>query len=179
MGLSKLPLKSLHLPHRLREVLHTRERPSKWDDMRELQAMWMIERGTWKNQLHDLLVDGVPVNVAGGLAGLEVNPLSANYPTVTAGGTELSLWTPQTHTPVNAQQMTPKVYQLSAFGTKTSAATPGTETLNPRVDVVGGSSMGISGAITPTASETASTFSLEGRLILRKGGDSAATMVGA
>jgi hypothetical protein len=86
--------------------------------------------------------------------GFEVNPSSVNYATVTIGATELSLWTPQTYCPVSAFQNSPKMYQLEAFGTATSAATPGTESINPRVDVVGGSSLGISGAtqITPTAS---------------------------
>jgi hypothetical protein len=168
------------LSNRAREILLTKERPSKWDDMRELSALNMLERGSWKHQMNELRVDGVPVAIAGGLAGLEVVPQSVNYATVTIGGTELSLWTPQTYCPVSAFQNAPKVYQLECFGTATSAATPGTESINPRVDVVGGSSLGISGAtqITPTASETAAPFMLQGRLILRTGGASTSTMVG-
>lgn len=178
--MTKLRRSGLWLPKRARELLLTRERPSKWDDMRELQALDMAARGTWKHQMHELWIDGIPQGIAGGLAGLEVNPSSANYATVTLGGTELSLWTPQTYCPVSAFQNSPKMYQLEAFGTATSAATPGTESINPRVDVVGGSSLGISGAtqITPTASETASPFMLSGRLILRSAGASTSTMVG-
>src|SRR6184192_1025804 len=155
--MTKLRRSGLWLPKRVRELLLTRERPSKWDDMRELTAIDMMARGTWKHQMHELLIDGHPTNIAGGLAGLEVNAQSANYPTITLGGTELSLWTPQTYCPVAAFNNAPKVYQLECFGTATSAATPGTESINPRVDVVGGTSLGASGAtqITPTASETA------------------------
>jgi hypothetical protein len=178
--MTRLRRNGLWLPKRVREVLLTRERPSKWDDMRELSAQDMIQRGTWKHQMHELLIDGVPTNIAGGLAGLEVNAQSVNYATVTIGATELSLWTPQTYCPVTAFQNTPKVYQLECFGTATSASTPGTESINPRVDVVGGTSLGISGAtqMTPTASETASPFLLQGRMVLRTGGASTATMVG-
>jgi hypothetical protein len=178
--MTKLRRSGLWLPKRVRELLLTRERPSKWDDMRELTALNMLSQGSWKHQMQQLRIDGQPTNIAGGLAGLEVNPQSANYATVTIGGTELSLWTPQTYCPVSAFQNAPKMYQLECFGTATSAATPGTESINPRVDVVGGSSLGASGAtqITPTASETAAPFLLTGRLILRSGGASTATMVG-
>jgi hypothetical protein len=178
--MTKLRRSGLWLPARVRELLLTRDRPSKWDDMRELTAIDMMSRGTWKHQMHELLVDGQPVGIAGGLAGLEVNAQSANYATVTLTGTETSLWTPQTYCPVTAFQTGPKVYQLECFGTATSAGTPGTESINPRVDVVGGSSLGISGAtqITPTASSSAAPFLLTGRLVLRSGGASTATMVG-
>jgi hypothetical protein len=178
--MTKLRRSGLWLPKRARELLLTRERPSKWDDMRELTALNMMSQGSWKHQMHELLLDGQPTNIAGGLAGLEVNPAAGNYPTVTIGGTELSLWTPQTYCPVPAFTNSPKMYQLECFGTATSAATPGTESINPRVDVVGGSSLGISGAtqITPTASETASPFLLSGKVILRTSGLSTSTMVG-
>jgi hypothetical protein len=86
--MTKLRRSGLWLPARVRELLLTRERPSKWDDMRELTAIDMMSRGTWKHQMHELLLDGQPVNIAGGLAGLEVNPQSANYATVTLTGTE-------------------------------------------------------------------------------------------
>src|SRR3954470_10864553 len=170
--MTKLRRSGLWLPKRVREVLLTRERPSKWDDMRELTALNMMAHGTWKHQMHNLLIDGQPQNIAGGLAGLEVNPSAANYATVTITGTETSLWTPQIHCPVTAYQNGSKVYQIESFGTATSAATPGTESINPRVDVVGGTSLGISGAtqITPTASETAAPFLLSGRLVLRAAG---------
>jgi hypothetical protein len=165
--MTKLRRSGLWLPKRVRELLLTRERPSKWDDMRELTALNMMAQGTWKHQMHNLLIDGQPQNIAGGLAGLEVNPSAANYATVTITGTETSLWTPQTYAPVTAFQNGSKAYHLEAFGTATSAGTPGTESINPRVDVVGGSSLGISGAtqITPTASETASPFMLSGRTL--------------
>lgn len=178
--MSKLRRAGLWLPKRAREILLTRERPSKWDDMRELSALHMAQNGPWKRQMHELYLDGVPLGVAGGLAGLEVNPSSANYSTVTIGATELSLWTPQTHCPVTAYRQGSTMYQLECFGTATSAATPGTETITPRVDVVGGSSMGATGttALTPTASETAAPFLLTGRLVLRSGGATGATMVG-
>jgi hypothetical protein len=178
--MTKLRRSGLWLPKRVRELLLTRERPSKWDDMRELTALNMMAHGTWKHQMHEMLIDGQPQNIAGGLAGLEVNPSGANYPTVTITGTETSLWTPQTYAPVTAFQNGSKAYHLEAFGTATSAGTPGTESINPRVDVVGGSSLGISGAtqITPTASETASPFMLSGRLILRASGATTSTMVG-
>lgn len=177
---TKLRRHGLWLPKRFREVLTTRERPSKWDDMRELMALDMQARGTWKHQMHELLVDGIPCGVAGGLAGLESSGAQANYATLTIGATELSLFAAQTYAPVNAMQVTPKVYQLECFGTATSAASPGTETITPRVDVVGGSSMGATGttAITPTASSTAAPFMLSGRLVLRAGGSTASTMVG-
>lgn len=163
-----------------REVLLTRERPSKWDDMRELAALQM-QGATWKQRMNEMWIDGVPMNVGGGLMGLEVNPSSANYSTITIGATELSLWGTSlgpTIVPFTTFRQGSTGYMLRCFGNATSAATPGTQTFNPRLTNVTGASLGISGTFTPIASETASPFILAGDLVLRSGGSTSATLVG-
>lgn len=149
--------------HLDREAL-TRERPSKWDDMRELAGLLASAKGPWKQQLAEIWVNGVPMNVAGGLAGLEVNPPSADLSSVTVNATEAALW-PTSWTPVSAQRQAPTAFYLKAYGVATSAATPGTQTFNPRIGTSSsGISLGISSNLTPTASETAVVWRIEGDL---------------
>jgi len=180
--MTKLTRSGLWLPTRLRELLLTRERPSKWDDMRELMALDMMARGPWKRQMHELWIDGIPVGVAGGLAGLEAGPPGASI-TSTLTATEQNVFTAGAssvaNTPVNPYAVTPKAYIVEAWGTRTSAGTPGTETYNPRIGTsASGISMGISSSLTPTASETVVPYHLSGVWILRNGGTTAAVATG-
>lgn len=163
---------------RIRREVRTRLRPSLMDDLRELAMLDVLERGPWKPRMHELWVDGQPLMLQGGLAGLEVNPQGANYPTITINATEAAL-VATANTPINAMQVSPKVYDLSVWGLATSAATPGTQTFNPRYGTsAAGASLGISSNLTPVASETATPWFLRGRMILRGGGTTTSTLSG-
>lgn len=153
--------------HRLDSEALTRERASKWDDMRELTQLLAADM-PWKQQMGQMWANGVPLNVAGGLGGLEANPPGADLALVTVGASELAMWPASTYTPIPALAVGPKAYFLRAYGVATSAATPGTQTFNPRIGTSSaGISLGISSNLTPTASETAVVWRIMGDMILR------------
>jgi hypothetical protein len=159
-----------------REIL-CRDRPSKWDDVSELAQLLYGDR-TAKQQMHDVWLNGDPINIAGGLGGLEANPPNADLATVTVNATEAALW-PTAYTPIPALLQGPKAYSLKAWGVCTSAATPGTQTFNPRIGTSNaGISLGISSALTPTASETAVVWKIMGDVVLRGGSTTTTTVTG-
>jgi hypothetical protein len=152
--------------------LMTRERPSKWDDMRELSALLLSERTT-KQRLHDVWLNGEPMNVAGGLRGLVQNPVTVNQTTVTGSATEQAL-IPTTLMPVEQNVQSGKVYYLYAGGTSTTAATPGTYTLASRIGPAPTNASPLFGAVssafTPLASMTAAPWSIVGFVVIRGSG---------
>lgn len=164
--------------HRLDREVITRERPSKWDDMRELSQLLTADM-PWKQRMGQMWVNGELMGVAGGLAGLEANPNNADLSAVTVNATEAAMWGASTYTPIPALQVGPKAYYLRAYGVATSASTPGTQTFNPRIGTTSsGISMGISSNLTPTASETAVVWRLSGDMVLRSPGSTASTATG-
>lgn len=157
----------------------TKERPSKWDDMRELSQLLSAEM-PWKQQLGQMWINGELMGVAGGLGGLEANPPGADLAAVTVNATEAAMWPASTYTPIPALQVAPKAYFLRAYGVCTSAATPGTQTFNPRIGT-SSSGISISGAssnLTPTASETACVWRIMGDMVTRSAGTTTATTTG-
>ena len=108
----------------LRPEINARERPSKWDDIRELSHILLNQR-TMKQRMNDVWVNGDPVNISGGLAGLIANPVTVNQATVTGGATELVL-IPTALLPIEQNVQSGKVYHLFVSGDSTTAATPGT-----------------------------------------------------
>jgi hypothetical protein len=134
----------------------------------------------WKVVNGLLLGSGDPLMVAGGLAGLEANPPAANVGANTyASSTEIALW-PTGQSPIPALQVGPKAYYVVAWGTATTAGTPGTMTTTARF---GGITSGVSIAATPavalTASMTADPWRLEGDLILRNTGVTTMVVTGS
>lgn len=118
------------------------------------------------------------MNLVGGIAGLEpvpAGPAIVNWPTITINATEALLWGGAAGTPIAAVPQVPKMYRLFVGGTSTTAATPGTFTLAPRMGTLITSPLvGIAtGAITPVASATAAQWRLEGWLLVRTGGTAA------
>jgi hypothetical protein len=161
--MSNLRRSRLWLPKR------ARERPSKWDDMRELTAL----SGLWKPWMDGLMRDG-PTAISGGLMGAVINPITANQTLVTGSATEQAL-VPIAKTPIEQDVQSGKVYVLFASGTSTTAATPGTYTLVARVGPAPtNASTGILGAVsgnfTPMASGTALPWFLLGYVVIRAGG---------
>jgi hypothetical protein len=116
------------------------------------------------------------LNLTGGIAGLEiVKPQIVNWPTITINATEALLWGGAAGTPIALNEQVPKMYRLFVAGTSTTAATPGTFTLNARLGtlITSPSLSGATGAITPVASATAAQWKIDGWLLLRTGGTAA------
>jgi hypothetical protein len=150
-------------------ILRSRERLA---DVMELAA---VEVRRWNRIDRALREDGVPTAIGGPFSGLELTPAIANAAQVTINATEALLWPGAANTPIPANPQVPKLYQLFASGTSTTAATPGTFTLAPRLGTLITSPLvGIAtGAITPVASATAAQWSLSGWLYVRTGGATA------
>jgi hypothetical protein len=149
--------------------------------MQDLNDLKHYEQLFWRKRSRDITGPTALL----GFAGLEAGVPAYNLPTVTpAAATETALWPVANWTPIQnpnlATQQYPKAYRLVAFGTQTTPASQGTLTLTPRVgQVVGGITLGASGAIAQTASETNILWKIWGDLVLRIGGNaSTATAVG-
>lgn len=129
----------------------------------------------WKPWLQGIQATGTPTALAGGYAGVEVTPNVATLGTATINSStvDVALWPVATYTPIAANPQCPKGYHLRAFGIRTTAATPGTESFQARFGVLQTSpSIGLSlttGAA-PTASETTTPWRMEGDVIVRAGG---------
>lgn len=142
--------------------------PSEIGDVLDLAR---IEAMRWKQIGQTIHEKGDPTALLG-YAGLEVTPAIVNAPLVTTGATELLLWPAAGNTPIPINPQAPKFYRVWASGTSTTAATPGTYTINARAGtlITSPSVSGATGAITPVASATAAQWELQGWLYLRTGG---------
>jgi hypothetical protein len=147
----------------------------------DLVAQAVDEARTWKEIQRAIVEGGDPTALMGGIAGLETPlPPIANEATVTGSATEQALW-PVARTLIPAQSMAPKLWRLFAFGTSTTAATPGTYTLAPRIGNANTSPLigpAATSAITPVASATAAHWRCFGIVYVR-GGDTTGTAAGS
>jgi hypothetical protein len=104
------------------------------------------------------------------------DPPSASLAAVTAAA-ETGLWSVPLYTPVPAlDARAGKIYQVTAGGLLSSAATPGTITITPRWGTTtGGNSLGASQALTMTASITSQPWFMQFTLVFRQVGAAAST----
>lgn len=159
---------------RLDRELLTRDRPSKWDDMTELSALLTAQKGTWKEQMAEQWVNGIPMGVAGGLAGLEGQLSPPVDVTVTQTAAAIVSW-PVTYTPIRAGAASPTLWQIFAAGAQTTAATPGTVQWQAGIGTTAGSDLlgSATAALATTASQTASIWRVFGFVVApRTGGGS-------
>jgi hypothetical protein len=159
---------------RLDRELLTRERPSKWDDMAELSALLTMERGTWKEQMHELWLNGDPINIAGGLAGLEGQLSPATDVTITPAAATATLLYPAVYTPLRAGATSPTIWQFYLAGAHTTAATPGSAAFQCGIGAVATNLMGsATTTLAETASQLTSVFRCWGYVVApRTGGGS-------
>lgn len=154
--------------------IQARERPSKWDDIRELSHL-LLSKKSMKERMHDVWLNGDPINVSGGLAGLIGNPITLNAATVTGSATEQAL-IPTALMPVAQNVQSGTCYHLYAAGTSTTAATPGTYTLATRIGPAPTNASPLFGAVssafTPLASMTAAPWNIDGEVVIRGSGSS-------
>jgi hypothetical protein len=155
---------------------HDHDNPSLADDFAFLTELG----GAWKPKMRDLARQG-PTAVAGGLAGLELNPTVVDAATVTGSATEQTL-IPTALMPVRQNVPSGTLFKLFAGGKSTTAATPGTYTFSARIGPAptnASPAFGVvpSGAFTPTASITAGPWWLWG-MVLTRGAGSSNTAVG-
>jgi hypothetical protein len=147
----------------------------------DLVAQAVEESRNWKEIERAILEGGDPTALLGGIAGLEgtTPPPIVNEATITGTATEQAMW-PIARTAIAQYPRSPVLYRLFAFGTSTTAATPGTYTLAPRVGNANTSPLigpAATSAITPVASATAAHWRCLGLLYIR-GGDSTGTAAG-
>jgi hypothetical protein len=144
----------------------------RWADLVALDRILQGERTT-KRRLHDIWLNGQPMNISGGLLGLIGNPVLANQATVTGGATELVI-IPTALLPIEQNVGSGKTYLIYASGTSTTAATPGTYTLALRIGPAPTNASplfgAVSGALTPVASATAAQWNVFGFVVMRGGG---------
>jgi hypothetical protein len=135
---------------------------------RDLVAQAIDETRTWKEIQRAIDLGGDPTMLAGGYAGLELQPQPKDFPTVTGSATEQALWpVASTATPANPGRSI--LYRLFAWGTSTTAATPGTYTLAARLGTANTSPLfgTASSNLTPVASATAAHWRCFGLVFLR------------
>jgi hypothetical protein len=155
----------------LRRPRHGKRIITDFNALRDVQRFMGEEQRAWKPWMREIEESGVPVGLPGGLAGIEVNPPAFTLPTVTANATEAALWPVATWTPISANSTYPKIFRVVAWGTQTTAATPGTMLFQPRLGTtVAGIDMGVSVTAAQTASETTTVWRIEGNIICRIGG---------
>jgi hypothetical protein len=137
----------------------------------DLIARLIDERRTWKQVDQAIREGGDPTMLLGGLAGLEATPSTKNETLVTGGATELAIFPSASCAIPKDVPGSPKLFRLFSSGTSTTAATPGTYTLIPRIGSTNaGIAMGIAtGALTPVASATAAQWKLLGWVYVRSG----------
>lgn len=141
------------------------------DVRRGMQLVNGVPVENWKDMDRQLAESGEPTMLAGGYAGCEVTPNVSTLGTATITGTEAALWPTATWTPIAANPQTPKIYRIVAFGTATTAATPGTVLFNARFgQLVTSPLIGASTTAAQTASQTATPWRIEGNVLVRRGG---------
>jgi hypothetical protein len=142
------------------------------DHRRDVNVLMGEQQREWKPWMREIQASGEPTMLSGGIAGVEVSPPQWTLPTITANATEAALWPAATWTPIPFKLMTyPKVFRIIAWGTQTTAATPGTMLFQPRLGTsVSGIDMGVSVTAAQTASETTTVWRIEGNVICRIGG---------
>lgn len=149
--------------------------PLGYDPYPEIAQLAAQESRLWKPWMEDLSKREMTA-LAGGFAGLEKTPVTANQATVTGSATEQAL-IPIALTAIAADPQVPKLYRLFASGTSTTAATPGTYTLAARIGPAPTNASplfgAVSGAFTPVASQTAAQWSINGWVLVRTGGTTA------
>lgn len=125
----------------------------------------------WK-EVHNLIAaTGDPTASLATGAALELTPASGVYPTATILTTEVAMWSVPNYTPIGANPQTPKAYMLRSFGIATTAATQGTMAFNMRMGQLITSPLLASSVTTAqTASQTTTTWRLEGDVLIRRGG---------
>jgi hypothetical protein len=145
----------------------------------DLVAQAVEESRTWKQIMREIEMAGDPTALSGGIAGLELTPPIANETLVTGTATEQAIF-PVARTAIPATPRAPTLWRLFAFGTSTTAATPGTYTLAARIGNANTSPLfgAVSGALTPVASATAAQWKMLGFVYVR-GGDTTGTAVGS
>jgi hypothetical protein len=142
-----------------------------YDVRRDMQLIAGEPVDNWKSVDRRIAESGDPTMLSGGYAGTEVTPNVATLATATITGTEAALWPTATWTPIANNPQTPKMYRLVAFGTATTAATPGTVLFNARFgQIVTSPLIGVSTTAAQTASQTATPWRLEGNVLVRRGG---------
>lgn len=153
------------------------------DEATREEFEWLVhhESGKWKIINGELVRKGTPTAIKGGFAGLEVVPPPLTLATVTVTATEGAIWPVATWTPIAAYTQAPTAYRLAAFGTLTTAATPGTMQIVPRIGTTNaGIALGATVTAAQTASQTTTVWRIWGDLIIRIGGGaSTATAVGS
>lgn len=130
---------------------------SVWDDLNDAQALQRAEWMTRQRALRDQ-----PTALNGIYAGLENIPPATVQANVASVSGEVSLWNTVNHCALPANGLTaPTTRRLLAAWSTTTAATPGSLTINPRVgsfaaaaSTTGGVPLGADTAITLTASIT-------------------------
>jgi hypothetical protein len=134
----------------------------------DLIALAVDEARTWKQIDRAIAEGGDPTMLAGGYAGLELTPQPKDFATITGSATEQALW-PVASTAVPANPGRSILYRLFAWGTSTTAATPGTYTLAARLGTANTSPLfgAVSGNLTPVASATAAHWRCFGLVYLR------------
>lgn len=148
------------------------------DVRRDMQLINGVPVENWKDVQRRLDESGEPTALAGGFTGLEVTPNVATLATATITGTEAALWPTATWTPIAANPQCPKAYKLMAFGTATSAATPGTVLFNARFgQIVTSPLIGVSTTAAQTASQTATPWRIDGYVVVRVGGGATTGLV--
>lgn len=135
-----------------------------------------LESQRWKafeNEMRETANPWDKQALAGGFAGLEVTPPVARLATATINSStvDVPFWPVATWTPIAANPQCPKAYRLCAFGIATTAATPGTVSIQARFgQVQTAPSIGVSTTAAATASETQTPWMIFGDLIIRAGG---------
>jgi hypothetical protein len=148
------------------------------DLMGDIEELAFLEASTWKQKGAEISASGAPTALTGGIAGLELTPNVATLATATITGTEAALWPTATWTPIAANPQAPKAYKLMAFGTATTAATPGTVLFNARFgQLVTSPLIGVSTTAAQTASQTATPWIMRGEIVVRAGGGATTGLV--
>src|SRR5215468_5914595 len=125
----------------------------------------------WKGVLNELQAKGELTALQGGFTGLELTPASGTIPTATILTTEVAMWATATYTPIAANVQCPKAFILRAFGICTTAATQGTMAFNMRMgQLITSPLLAASTTAAQTASQTTTTFTMEGDILIRRGG---------
>jgi hypothetical protein len=134
-----------------------------------------VQSEPWKPWMDRIRASGVPVAIAGGLAGLVSNPITVNQVTITGSATDQAL-IPTGLMPIEQNVQSGKIYHLFASGDSTTAATPGTYTLATRLGSGGLATNAsplltpVSSAFTPLASMTKAAWTLDGEVVIRGSG---------
>lgn len=146
--------------------------------MTDIEELAHLESQRWKQFDAELRETADFTALAGGFAGLETTPTPGTLGAVTINATEAALWPTATWTPIAANPTCPKAYRLLAFGTATTAATPGTVLFNARFgQLVTSPLIGVSTTAAQTASQTATPWIMRGDIVVQRGGPATSGLV--